>query len=210
MSVTDTGTGMDAAVMERVFEPFFTTKEMGKGTGMGLAVVFGIVRGLDGEVTVESSPGEGATFRIFLPRIAVEEISKEERHSGPIPRGTERILLIDDEEALVDMGRGMLESLGYHVTTTTDSSEALTVFSEDPHRFDLVFTDQTMPGMTGVQLAGHFLKIRDDLPVILCTGYSDNVSAESAPTMGISAFLTKPLVKREMGEAVRRVLDRDK
>ncbi len=131
MSVTDTGTGMDAAVMERVFEPFFTTKEMGKGTGMGLAVVFGIVRGLDGEVTVESSPGEGATFRIFLPRIAVEEISKEERHSGPIPRGTERILLIDDEEALVDMGRGMLESLGYHVTTTTDSSEALTVFSED-------------------------------------------------------------------------------
>ena len=206
LTVKDTGVGMTPDVMKRVFEPFFTTREVGKGTGMGLAVVYGIVKDLQGTITVESAPGVGSTFRVFLPKVQAEAL-KEEAHTAQISGGTERILFIDDEEMLVEWGQATLERLGYTVTAVTDSKEALNTFSSDPSRFDLVITDHTMPGMTGVQIARELLKIRPDIPIILCTGHSETVSPEIAKEAGIREYLMKPLAKQELAEAVRRVSD---
>jgi signal transduction histidine kinase len=204
--VKDTGMGMSPEVMRRVFEPFFTTREVGKGTGMGLAVVYGTVKALQGTITVESEPGVGSTFRVSLPKAKTAE-REEQSQTAQVPRGKEKILFVDDEEMLVAWGQATLERLGYTVTAVTDSAEALKLFSENPTGFDLVITDQTMPAFTGLRLAEQLLKARPDLPIILCTGHSDSVSPGVIKGAGISDLLMKPLAKQELAEAVRRALD---
>jgi PAS domain S-box-containing protein len=204
--VTDTGSGMAPDVMKRIFEPFFTTREVGEGTGLGLAVVYGIVKSLHGTITVKSELGVGSVFRVFLPKVATE-VQPESAKTVEIPRGKERVLFIDDEELLVEWGQALLERLGYEVTALTDSAEAFDIFSSDPSRFDLVITDQTMPHMTGLRLARELLKIRPSIPIILCTGHSDAVTPHTLKEAGVREFMMKPLAKRELSQAVRRVLE---
>lgn len=206
LTVSDTGYGMDHATMERIFEPFFTTKGPGEGTGMGLAVVHGIVKGYGGAITVSSEPGQGSVFNVFLPQIEADTIM-EPTSLTPIPRGSERVLFVDDEEALVDMVRQMLEHLGYNVVAKVSSIEALDVFRAEPESFDLVIADQTMPQMTGAELAKELMRIRPDIPIILCTGFSEVITEEEAKAEGILEFVMKPISTREMAETVRRVLD---
>ncbi|HEY3276892.1 MAG TPA: ATP-binding protein [Syntrophorhabdaceae bacterium] len=206
LTVKDTGIGMSPEVMNRVFEPFFTTREVGEGTGMGLAMVYGIVKDLHGTITVESLPGKGSTFRVFFPKIKAS-VENEHLPLGRAPGGTESILFVDDEESLVAWGEATLKRLGYTVFAVTDSTEALRTFTTDPTRFDLVITDQTMRGMTGAQLAKAFLQVRPDIPIIVCTGHSETISAETAKEMGFKEYLMKPLAKQELARAIRHVLD---
>jgi len=206
LTVTDTGTGMTPDVMERMFDPFFTTRKVGHGTGLGLAVVYGIVKKLQGNITVESNPGVGSTFQVFFPRVRTD--SQSETLAPEQSRGNrERVLFIDDDESLVEWGQVILERLGYEVTVMNDSTEAFEIFSVDPSRFDLVITDQTMPGMIGLRLAKELLKIRPDIPIILLTGHSDAVTPDSLEEAGIKEFLMKPLRKEQLAEVIRRVLD---
>jgi signal transduction histidine kinase/ActR/RegA family two-component response regulator len=207
LTVADTGPGMHEDVKSRIFEPFFTTKERGQGTGMGLAVVYGIVKSHQGAITVLSQPGQGATFTVYLPRHTSAE-KTDEPTSGLVPGGKERILFVDDEELLVEMAERMLDRLGYKVLGKTDSVDALRTFGKDPAAFDLVITDQTMPQMTGAVLAQKLKEIRPDIPLILCTGYSETISQEKAESMGIDGFVMKPLSRNELGETIRRVLDK--
>ncbi len=206
LMVKDTGVGMSPEVMKRVFEPFFTTREVGKGTGMGLAVVYGIVKDLQGTVSVESRPGMGSTFRVILPKTK-DGLKEERRQAAQTLGGNETVLFIDDEPMLVEWGRTVLERLGYRVIAVTDSAEALRTFSCDPSPFDLVVTDHTMSGLTGLQLAEELLMIRPDIPIILCTGHSETVSPDIAKEVGIEEYLMKPLSKQQLATAVRRVLD---
>jgi CheY-like chemotaxis protein len=209
IAVNDTGSGMTQDVLQRVFDPFFTTKEVGEGTGMGLAVVYGIVKSLFGTIAVESEPGKGSTFRILLPLTKADE-KPEATETSVITKGTEHILFVDDEELLMEWGQAVLERLGYTVTAVSGGTEALKLFSSEPSLFDLVITDQTMPKLTGISLAQRMLAIRNNIPVILCTGHSDTVSPEKAHEAGIKRFLIKPLGKQELAEAVRNVLDASK
>lgn len=173
---------------------------------MGLSVVHGIVRNHDGYATVESKPGKGTTFRIYFPKTEGHVIT-EERESLPAEGKKERILFVDDEDILVELEQHRLSSLGYEVVTTTNSIEALSIFREDPERFDLVITDNTMPNMTGIVLAAELLQTKPTMPIILCTGHSENVSSVQAQEAGISAFLMKPVGKHQMARTIRRVLD---
>jgi PAS domain S-box-containing protein len=204
--VEDSGSGMSPDVMRRIFEPFFTTRPVGEGTGMGLAVVFGIVKSLHGAITVESELGVGSTFRVFLPKVRTANQS-DPAHYDQTPHGSGRILFVDDEDLLTEWGQAALERLGYTVTALTDSTEALKLFSADPSRFDLVITDQSMPKLTGLHLARKLLTIRNNIPIILCTGHNDSVSSEKTKEAGIKEFLMKPLGKQELAEAIRRALD---
>jgi CheY-like chemotaxis protein len=206
LTVKDTGTGMEPEVREKIFEPFFTTKSEGQGTGLGLSVVYGIVKGLKGGISVFSEPGKGSAFSLFFPKAQGEEAPQEEP-TGPIPGGKERILVVDEEEALVEMAQGMLERLGYHVVGTTDSGQALEMFSDHPGRFDVVIVDQTMPRMTGMVLARKLLDIRPDTPIILVTGYNEVISAEGAKAVG-AKLLMKPFNRREIARTIRSMLDR--
>jgi CheY-like chemotaxis protein/anti-sigma regulatory factor (Ser/Thr protein kinase) len=208
LTVSDTGHGMDEAVQKKLFEPFFTTKEKGQGTGMGLAVAYGIVKAHHGAITVSSKPGQGSTFIVYLPQYMSDEKPEQKTHSVT-PGGKERILFVDDEEALVELGEYMLQRLGYQVVGKTDSMDALKTFAEHPEAFDLVITDQTMPEMTGALLAQKLREIRPDIPVVLCTGFSETISAEEAESIGIQAFVMKPLSKDEAAETIRRVLGRN-
>jgi signal transduction histidine kinase/FixJ family two-component response regulator len=206
LSVRDTGSGMSKEVSKRIFEPFFTTKPVGEGTGLGLSVVYGIVKNHKGGITVYSEPGKGSVFKVYLPRVDTG-VSAEAEAPKPIPRGSERILLLDDEEMIANSVGNMLQHLGYKVTALMDSREGLRLFSENPSEFDLVITDQTMPFMTGEDLGKELMRIRPDIPLILCTGYSDMISSEKATAMGFRGFIMKPFTVREGADLVRRVLD---
>ena len=206
LSVSDTGKGIEPAILGRIFDPFFTTKGPGEGTGLGLSVVFGIVRDYEGAVDVTSVPGSGTTVSIYLPLIATTEPS-EMAAVEPIKRGTERILLVDDEAAMVDVALAMLNSLGYRVTARRSSVETLELFRAHPGDFDLVITDMTMPGLRGDELARQLLAIRPDIPIVLCTGFSEMVSEEKAREIGIRRFIMKPMYMRDLAKAVREALD---
>ena len=206
LTVSDTGNGMPPDVLERIFDPFFTTKETGEGTGMGLSVVHGIVGSYGGAITAYSEPGQGSTFKVYLPIIE----TRKEAHIGPeesIPTGSERILFVDDESVLVNIGKQIFESLGYEVATRTSSIEALELFKNQPDRFDLVITDMTMPNMTGEDLAQELMRIKPNIPIILCTGFSAKIDDQKASAVGIRALVMKPIVKREIATTVRKVLD---
>jgi signal transduction histidine kinase len=204
--LTDDGCGMDAYTAKQVFEPYFTTKEKGVGTGMGLAMVHGIVKSHGGAITVTSAPGKGTTFEVLFPRIDLEA---EEVDDSPqeLPRGSEHILLVDDEDDLVYIGKEMLTFLGYKVTTKTNSGEALEAFQKDPGRYDLLITDMTMPGMNGDKLAVAMMKIKPVLPVIIVTGFSERFNLEKAKALGIRDLAMKPIVMRDLAATVRRVLN---
>jgi CheY-like chemotaxis protein len=208
LTISDTGHGMDRIVMERIFDPYFTTKDLGEGTGMGLAVVHGIVRSHSGDITVYSEPGKGTTFHVYLPRIDTGAIAPETVSTEPAPKGKERILLVDDEEQIVLMVRQMLEGLGYHVTARTSSVEALGAFRAKPEKFDLVITDQTMPNMTGAELAQKLMGIRADIPIILCTGFSEVITEDKSKAIGIREYVMKPVIRSEIAKTIRRVLDK--
>jgi CheY-like chemotaxis protein/anti-sigma regulatory factor (Ser/Thr protein kinase) len=203
--VGDTGSGIPDGLVDRIFDPFFTTKELGKGTGMGLSIVHGIVTRCEGFVTVDSVPGQGTTFHVFLP-VAAESQPAPVAPDESLPHGSGHILFIDDEEMLVSIVKIMLERLGYVVTARTSSLEALTTFQNQPDLFDLVITDLTMPGMTGLDLSRRLLQIRPDLPIILCTGFSTLVTEEKARALGIRALAYKPLTKKDMAPLINSIL----
>jgi PAS domain S-box-containing protein len=208
IAVSDTGHGMDAAVMERIFDPYFTTKRPAEGTGMGLATVQGIVKGHGGAITVYSEPDKGTCFKVYLPMVAETVTQCEEEDVDPIEFGSERVLFVDDEEALAELGKELLESMGYKVTSRTGSPEALETFRSAPNDFDLVVTDFTMPGITGVELCREFKALRPDIPVILCTGFSDSLLGSQSEELGISEVLAKPYAVASLARAIRKALDR--
>ena len=209
--VQDSGKGMAPSVLERIFDPYFTTKVKGKGTGMGLAVVHGIVKSYGGEIQVESEPNQGSCFRILIP---AADRPKTEAHPSPLPEnaigGSESILVVDDEPQIVDLLRVMLSSMGYRVSAFTDSLEALAAFEADPQNFQIVLTDMTMPGMTGEELALRVLALRPGLPLILTTGFSERINEAQARRIGIRKFLYKPIVRENLATALREaVQDQD-
>jgi PAS domain S-box-containing protein len=206
LSVRDTGYGMTSDVIDRIFDPYFTTKEKGVGTGLGLAVVHGIVKKCGGAIRVESELGKGTTFHIYLPKVDMTPPIKAEQPKT-IVGGSERILFVDDEKMLVDIGQQVLQRLGYDVVSRTSPIEALELFKAKPDFFDLVITDKTMPGMTGDALAKELIRIRPGFPVIICTGYSQTIDFKRAKQIGIKAFVMKPILINEIADAVRKVLD---
>ena len=206
LTIKDSGIGIDHRYLDKIFDPYFTTKEVGKGSGMGLSVVHGIIKSHDGMVTVNSKPGEGTIFSVYFPSIA-RPIEEKTKDIDPLPTGKEKILIVDDEKSIVDMTKRRVERLGYQVTTKTSSTEALELFSSSPNAFDLIITDQTMPELTGEKLAKKLLKIRPDIPIIICTGYSSKIDAEKANFIGISAFIMKPVDNRELAKTLRQVLN---
>jgi PAS domain S-box-containing protein len=208
LTVADMGQGIDKEVMERIFDPFFTTKKPGEGTGMGLAVVHGIVKNHGGAITVYSEVGKGSTFNVFLPQIK-SDLKTETVPLKPISTGKERILLVDDEEIQIRSVQPMLERLGYKVIGKTDALEALEAFKEKPDAFDLVITDQTMPHLTGRDLAEELLHIRSDIPIIVCSGFSEIIHEEQVKAMGIREFIMKPFSLNEMAGIIRKSLERN-
>ena len=207
LTIQDNGTGMSSDVLERMFDPFFTTKPIGEGSGMGLSVVHGIVANHGGALMVDSQRGKGTKIEVYLPAIPAP-VWDGAGDQGTIPLGKETILFVDDEETIVRLGKELLEQLGYTIEVQTNSLEALNVFRHDPQRFDLVITDQTMPGLTGEALSRELLRIRPELPIILCTGFSHIMTAEKAKALGIQAYLMKPLAIRDLAPIVRHVLDK--
>jgi len=207
-SVNDTGSGIDQKVIEQIFDPFFTTKKIGEGTGMGLSVVHGVVENQGGFITVESEKGKGSTFNVFIPITQKEEVLKVEE-SSLLQTGTERILLVDDEESILVLAKRMLEGLGYTVMSESSSNKALEIFKSKPAHFDLLITDQSMPNMSGEELIAEILKMRPDLPNILSSGYSTKVSEENYRKTSNSMYLGKPYSRKLLSETVRKVLDRN-
>jgi len=205
LTVRDTGHGIDQAIIDRIFDPFFTTKGPGEGTGLGLSVVYGIVRDHGGKIQAVSEPRKGTTITVYLPLIETVEPAKNPQQE-PIPRGSERVLFVDDEAAITDVTKAMLTTLGFQVTARQSSTEALELFRSQPSSFDIVITDMTMPNMRGDELARELLSIRADVPIILCTGYSDLISEEKAQEIGIREFLMKPLSMGDLARAVRKAL----
>ncbi len=208
LSVIDSGHGMDEQTMARIFEPYFTTKDVGEGTGLGLAVIHGIVRDYHGFVEVESKEGEGTAFHVFIPAHEKEKRRpKKTEETDILPMGTEQILVVDDEIAIVNLNKAILESLGYQVTGVMDSIDALEKIRANPNRFDLVITDQTMPMLTGAELSQAIMQIKPDMPVILCTGFSSVISEEAALAMGIKKYIRKPVHRKMLAQVIRKVLN---
>ena len=208
LSVKDTGHGIEKSIVKQIFDPFFTTKELGKGTGLGLSVVHGIVKNHGGAISLDSEPNKGTTFHVFLP-IDKNLVLKKEQVSTSIQGGQERILLVDDEPQVVNLEKQILERLGYTVETRENPLEALKDFRAQPGSYDLVITDLTMPKMTGGELALQLLQIKPDIPIILCTGYSETMSEEKAKSLGIKEFIMKPIKKKNFADSIRKVLDRE-
>jgi len=207
LTIQDNGAGMSSDVLERMFDPFFTTKPIGEGSGMGLAVVHGIVANHGGALLVDSMVGKGTKVEVYLPTIPTSAWDGS-GDQDLIPVGKETILFVDDEETIVRLGKELLSPLGYTVEVHTSSPEALNAFRQNPQRYDLVITDQTMPGLTGEALSRELLRIRPELPIILCTGFSHIMTAEKAKALGIQAYLMKPLAIRDLAPIVRHVLDK--
>ena len=205
LSVQDSGKGIAPDVLGKVFEPYFTTKEFGEGSGMGLSVVYGLVKKCKGAIKIDSIVGKGTTVEVFFPKI--EEAPAKEKKEVELPRGNERILLVDDDPSIVNMICQMLERMGYTVSSMTDSTAALDRFKSAPDDFDLVITDMSMPKMSGDQLAAELMKIRKDIPILLCTGHSDAFDEKKAKPLGIKGFAMKPLDMGKLARAVRMVLD---
>lgn len=206
IKVSDTGHGMDPTLIQRIFEPFFTTKEKGLGTGMGLSVVHGIVRDHKGFIEVQSDPGKQTTFSVYLPVIKTEDIKSELGHTENIPGGNEHIFLVDDEKDIVFMVKQMLEGLGYEVTTRTSSIEALQAFENQPDKYDLIITDQIMPNLSGDLLARQIKQIRPELPILLCTGFSEYYDKEKLAVNGITDIVFKPVLKIDLAKAIRKAI----
>jgi len=208
LTVRDTGHGIDPKIIDRIFDPFFTVTSLAEGTGMGLAVVHGIIKKHKGAVKVESEEGKGTVFEVLFPLFEGSMKPEIEEKPEDLPTGTERILFVDDDEYLLEITKQMLEHLGYQTVGKTDSEKALELFKSEPDKFDLVITDMTMPRMTGDRLAEELMRIRPDLPVIICTGYSERMDEQKAKEKGIKAFAMKPLVFKDLADIVRNVLDR--
>jgi PAS domain S-box-containing protein len=206
--VSDTGHGIPKEEIDRIFDPYFTTKEVGKGTGMGLAVVHGIVKGHNGLITVESELEKGTTFSMFFPVVEKEAVVETESDED-LPAGNERILFVDDEESIAKLGHRRLERLGYKLESTTSPIKALALFRSQPDQFDLIITDLTMPKMTGDKLVKEILNIRSDIPIILCTGFSEKIDEKKAKEIGAADYIEKPLDKRDFAFKVRKVLDEE-
>ena len=208
LEVSDTGTGIDRESLEKIFDPYYTTKAKGEGTGIGLAVVQGIVKSHGGTIAVTSEIGKGTTFCIDF-RIAEEGLPFPQvgTPDDAIPEGHEHILVVDDENIVTDINRQTLESLGYQVSAFTYSEKALEAFSARPELYDLVLTDMTMPQLNGLQFAEKILATRPDIPIILCTGFSDLITKEKVHAAGIRALIMKPVFRKDMALAIRKVLD---
>ncbi|MDM8517161.1 response regulator [Desulfobacterales bacterium HSG16] len=207
LTISDTGIGMDKSIKEKIFDPYFTTKEVNKGTGLGLSAVHGIVKSSNGKVRVESEPGAGTSFEICLPRIVSEAENKVATEKIPVKTGSERILLIDDDRAIINMLRSMADRLGYQVVAHYNSMDALEAFRSAPDNFDIVITDMTMPHMTGDRFSVELKKIRPDIPIILCTGFSGKIEDCTASEIGVERVLMKPIAREELANAVRAILD---
>jgi PAS domain S-box-containing protein len=204
--VNDSGKGMEPQIIERIFDPFFTTKAVGKGTGLGLSVVHGAVHRLNGKIFVESEKSSGSTFTVFIPAMDIN-IKRDDNISAEIPLGTEKILLVDDDILVSDMVEQMLFSLGYNIVARNDSLQALDVFKENPFYFDLIISDQVMPNLTGLNMAKEILTIRPDVPVIIMSGFSEKISEEKIYDMGIKGYIVKPIIKKDIAQLIRRVLE---
>jgi len=205
LTVKDTGDGMDRAVLERIFEPYFTTKEPGKGTGLGLSMVYGIVKSYGGVITVDSEPGKGTVFEVYLPGIPGSSPVEPETAKA-CASGKELILFVDDEEELLFVSRLRLERLGYSVITASNGNEAFKIFEKMPERISLVITDQSMPQMKGIDLAEKILTLRPGIPVILCTGLSDTIDMEKADSMDIKEIILKPFDMETLANTIKKLL----
>lgn len=208
LTIRDTGSGIDAQALSRIYEPYYTTKLKGEGTGLGLAMVHSIVKGHDGAITVDSEVGVGTTFQVYLPvhYVAASSVDNPPGAEQEV-RGSERILLVDDEPSIIEVGKRSLERLGYQVTIANSGREALEIFTDDPESFDFVVTDQIMPKLTGAALATRLLEIRPELPIVLCTGFSEIMTEESAKKMGLKALVMKPVVAKDLALTIRRVMN---
>jgi CheY-like chemotaxis protein len=206
LSVIDTGHGITGHLRDRIFDPYFTTKDKGVGTGLGLAVVQGIVQSHGGAITVESVTGEGTRFDVYLPRATIE-VKSEIKTLKIIPDGNEKVLFVDDDVTLADLGGKLLSTLGYRVTTQSDPRKALELFRENPNGFDLIITDMIMPGLTGDALAREVTKHRPEIPIIACTGFSDLVDADQLAKAGIRGILRKPITIYQLGQVIRQALE---
>ena len=206
LKVADTGIGMNKELIEKIFDPFFTTKGKGKGTGMGLSVVHGIVTSMNGIIYAYSEPGKGTEFNVYFPVEKNPSAEPKIQPKQPIHGGTERILLVDDEEDIVTMESEILERLGYKVTSHTDSLEALETFRTAPDKFDLIITDRSMPNMSGEKLVTELKKIRPTIPILFCTGFSEIMSEEKVASLGIKGFLMKPIVMKDLANKDRMIV----
>ena len=205
LSITDNGCGIPPEMINRIFDPYFTTRSTGEGTGLGLSTVHGIVKDHGGNIKVYSEVGTGTTFHIFLPTAdATPETAFEKMDQLPI--GSARVLFVDDEESLIDLGRDLLERLGYRVETRASPIDAIEAFLADPKKFDLIISDITMPKMTGDEMARQIKAIRPDIPIILCSGFSERIHPKTTEAIGISAVLMKPVLYTELAHTVHRVL----
>ncbi len=207
LEIRDTGSGISKDILGKIFDPYYTTKQKGEGTGLGLAVVHGIVSRLHGHIDVASEPGKGTTFTVHVPTIAAPRETARQEVATPLPQGHERILLVDDDSSIATLSQKILTSLGYKVTALTNSKETLQMFAGDPEAFDLVITDMTMPDMTGEELARQILRIRPGMPIIMCSGYSEIFDEEKAMSMGICSYVMKPIIIKDLAGVVRKVLD---
>ncbi|MBW6519917.1 MAG: PAS domain S-box protein [Desulfoarculaceae bacterium] len=207
LEVSDSGCGMNREILEQIFEPYFTTKGQGKGTGLGLSVVHGIVKSYHGHIAVQSEPGKGTSFQVYLPSIAEELFLKEDGPLLPVAAGAECILVVDDEEVITNMFKTILAQVGYQVIAFNNSLEALAFIVQDPTAFDLLLTDMSMPDLTGLELIQKVLAVRPDLPVILCSGFNKLVNKKEARALGIHVCLEKPVSVRELSWAIRKALD---
>lgn len=208
ITVKDDGEGMSSEVIERIFEPFFTTKKPGKGTGLGLSMSHGIVKNHGGEITVQSTQGIGSIFTVFFPITKdIGKFEKKDSMASSIPSGRERILFVDDEETITEICTLLLSNLGYNVNGFTDPSKAVEAFIKNPDDYDIIITDQTMPGITGIELSAKIKKIKPDIPVIICSGFSEQLTPEKLQSSGINCFIVKPLTQKRLSEAIRKIFD---